>query len=299
MEHIVKKQNDMGSYYNKYIKYKTKYLQLKHIKLNQEGGNYDYTDSKEMIKYLNCIINGLQCDGIPNEKTESNEKPYLLILYGPPASGKTSAIEQITKYLNLSSNNINIDVDKFVYDTKQWKDFTKLLEDDKIKNISYDKLDDDPIIQNIAKQYKNIRSRTSFMINILVGIALMYNYNVVMEMSGRGLEWYMTHIINEFIHYKYNVHIVYPYTDNVNMLYNRSIKRGYEEYRFVSKKFIDEVYVMAKKNFLKILDKKDNYTSILVYDINNTKINDNILFEYNNNKIIYEADTFIKKLLDS
>jgi len=91
-------------------------------------------------------------------------------------------------HLKLSSNNIKIDVDKFVYDTVQWKNFTKLIDKDKIKNISINEIDKNETIQTILKQYKNIRSTTSFMINILVGIALMFNYNVVIEMSGRGLD---------------------------------------------------------------------------------------------------------------
>lgn len=282
-------------YYNKYKKYKNKYILGK---INQIGG-YDHTNSNDMIKYLNCLINGEQCEDTKIEKKKSFDKPYLLILYGPPASGKTKARDLMINHLNLSNNHIQIDVDKFVYDTDQWKEFISKINKEKITGLQISEIDQNDKVKLIQSEYKNIRSKTSNMIHILMGIALMYNYNVTIEMSGRGLDWYMTHIIDEFIHSKYDIYLVYPYTNNLDILYQRAMKRAEKEYRYVNKNFIDEASKAAKENFNKIIDQKDKFNGIIVYDIEKININDkefedSILLEYKGENLMKGDINFFK-----
>jgi len=51
--------SENNNYYHKYVKYKLKYSKIHNGK---QSNGYDHTNSKDTIKYLNCMVNGLQCD---------------------------------------------------------------------------------------------------------------------------------------------------------------------------------------------------------------------------------------------
>lgn len=184
-------------YKHKYTKYKNKYLALSRQSDNKDN-LYDYTNSSEVLKYIHSIL-----------PTTSSTKPYILVLYGPPGSGKTFSKKFVPNELNLDNNYVYFSEDEFAYNTKQFN---------KLKNSNADK-------ETMQSEYNVIRKATSYIIYMMLGLALMYRFNAIIEMTGNGLNWYMTHLIDEFVHHKYDVHLVYPYVNNVDILIERAEKR--------------------------------------------------------------------------
>jgi hypothetical protein len=246
-------------------------------------GGYDYMDASDVIRYLDCRINNNNC--LKNEKGTKlvyNTQPYMLVVYGPPASGKSRAKELMIKEFGLADNYINIDVDQLVYHTNQFQNFKNNTDISDLTNITPNDLDDNPKIQKIIENYKNIRSKTSFFIKVFIGIALMFNYNIVLETTGGGSDW--SNIADDVLNYKYNIYLVYPYTDNIELLINRSISRGLEEHRFVTKKYFYEIFKKSRKNFLRVTEPNNiiKFKAIYVFDASKTSFDNSILFKYIN-----------------
>jgi len=254
-------------YKQKYAKYKNKYIALKH---QHDNILYDYTNSEEVLKYIHSIL---------PKKSNSNPNPYVLVLYGPPGSGKTLSKKFILDELHLDNNYVYFSEDEFAYHTKQFEE---------LKNNSAHKQVD--ILQS---EYNVIRKATSYIMYTLLGLALMYKLNAVIEMTGNGLNWYMTHLINEFHHHKYKIHLVYPYVNDVNILIERSIKRGNKEFRYVPEKYIRDVFVRSKDNFIKLINSEDvvKFNNIYVYDAVKIKLDGSnfkqcIIYQYDSGKIL-------------
>ncbi|XWV26837.1 hypothetical protein QJ857_gp0213 [Tupanvirus soda lake] len=251
-------------------------------------GGYDYTNAQDVLRYLDCRINNTDC--LRNEKgikLESNEQPYLLVVYGPPASGKSYAKDLMIKEFGLSNNYVYIDVDQMVYDTDQFQHFKNTVDVSDLVNINSDDIDTHPKIQMMIETYRKIRSKTNFLLRIFLGIALMFNYNIVLETPGGGSDWF--NIAEELLNNKYDIYLVYPFTNNIEMLVQRSIKRGLAEHRFVQKKYLYDMARRSQKNFLRVLDPLNisKFRAIYVYE---TKPNEfvlsdnNLLFAYVNPK---------------
>ena len=288
------KDNNKQGQYNKKLK---SYLQK---------GGYNYQDAMDILRYIGCIINDTNCNiHEKGNKIQSNEKPYLLILYGPPACGKTFSGEFIIKKLNLKNNYINLNVDQFVYDSNQFQE--SKIDLTKFQNITIDEIDKNPQLQLIEDNYRKIRLKTDFLLQILKNISIMFKYNVVLETTGGAIDFYFKYIINDYYYKKYNIYLVFPYTNNINILFDRSIERGLKECRFVPKEYFKFNFMKSQKNFLKVIN-KDNiikFNGIYVYDIKKFDYQkedfcDSILFKYEkiDNKIIKskENDKFINQI---
>ncbi|XWV26333.1 hypothetical protein QJ857_gp0741 [Tupanvirus soda lake] len=243
---------------------------------------YDYTNKSDVDRYVSEVTNIKPAKYIP----------YLLILYGHPASGKTYAKNFIIEKLNLQDNYIYISEDRFAYDTIQYQQ-QKLVDLTDIKNISKNELENQDKIKFLQESYNRIRKQTKFLMYPLMGSTLMFKNNVILEITGVGLDWYMTTMIDEFYHYKYDVYVVYPFTLDIDFLFDRSITRGFEEKRFLPNKYFDIAVDRSTKNFQKIIseDNIKKFKEIYVYDTKNidqkgTNIEDNILLHYVNGNIV-------------
>ncbi|XWV25072.1 hypothetical protein QJ856_gp0705 [Tupanvirus deep ocean] len=270
----------------KYIKYKSKYINLKKM----SGGNiiepYDYKNKMDVDRYVQQITNVEPASGSPSGR------PYLLVLYGPPASGKTFAKKFIINKLGLSDNYIYISEDRFAYDTIQFNQLQSTDLSD-LKNIPKYEIEKHEKIISLQEAYNSIRKQTKFIMYPLLGSALMFKTNVVLEMTGVGLDWYMATMIDEFYHYKYDIYVVYPFTYDIDFLFNRSVDRGFKEKRFLPSKYFAIAVERSMNNFQKILndDNIKKFKEIYVYDTKNidnkgNNIQDNILLHYVNGNII-------------
>lgn len=188
------------------------------------------------------------------------------VLYGAPGSGKTFAIK------DLKPNYIYLSVD----DTKQ---FTST------KNVETN-------IEIIQTSYKTISKHVSHIMHILFGLTCMYNYNVVLEMTGAGLDWYLIHFIDEFYHYKYNIMLSYFYTRNFDFLFERVEARSFDNYRFITKEHFMATYDRSTRNFKKILEENNikKFSNIIVYD----SMTGNIIYDKelnNTNELLFLLDS--------
>jgi hypothetical protein len=234
---------DEDYYKKEYRRYRKKYNQLKRLL----GGNpfsYDYTTPEGVQEYIKFV----------QSKVTSYENPYLLILYGPPATGKTTAKNVALTELGLASDYVYISEDQFVYDTKQFQELTQRVNIEDLKNLPIEEIINNPEVQLLQQEYNRIRKSTKFLIHVFMGLALMYKYNVVLEMTGNALDWYVTHVVDEFAHYKYENYVVYPKNDNADELYKRSIERGFKEYRFIPSDYFYQTFERSRKNFSKLDD---------------------------------------------
>ncbi|AQN68762.1 hypothetical protein [Saudi moumouvirus] len=243
---------------------------------------YDYKNKMDVDRYVRQITNVEPASG----------KPFLLVLYGPPASGKTFAKKFIINKLGLSDNYIYISEDRFAYDTIQFNQLQSTDLSD-LKNVPKHKVEKHEKITSLQEEYNSIRKQTKFIMYHLLGSAFMFKTNVVLEMTGVGLDWYMTTMIDEFYHYKYDIYVVYPFTYDIDFLFNRSVDRGFKEKRFLPSKYFVTAIDRSTNNFQKILN-EDNikkFKEIYVYDTKNidsegNNIKDNILLHYVNGNII-------------
>lgn len=251
-------------YQSKYNKYKKKYLVLKNM-IGSSNILYDYTNSEDVLKYVNSIL--------PKEK--SNDRPYLLILYGPPGSGKTFNRKLVIKELNLNNNFVYLSEDEYAYNTIQFNNLKNTTDLSNLKNLNQEELEGNEKFVKLQTEYNKIRKATSNMVFILLGLTLMYKHNAVIEMTGAGLSWYMTHVINEFYHYKYDIKLVYPYVENIDTLLKRTRERGFKEKRFLTKKYLNDTIQRSKDNFNKLMhsDEINKFNDVIVYDAENNKGN--------------------------
>jgi hypothetical protein len=249
-------------YQKKYAKYKTKYLAL-----TRQSLLFDYTDQNSTLKFIQSIL-----------PAKPSDKPYVLILYGPPGSGKTFAKDLICGELNLDNNYVYFSEDYFAYHTVQFQELKKSVTDTLTQ-------------EELQAKYNVIKKATSYIIYMLLGITMMYKYNAVVEMTGNGLGWYMTHVIDEFAHYKYGIHLVYPYIDDVNILIQRVEQRARVEFRSTPEQYVRTVFVRAKDNFIKLIESGtiSKFDNIYVYNANGSNnLLDNLIYQYSNHTVLMD-----------
>jgi hypothetical protein len=311
-------------YKQKYQKYKIKYNQLKYKNeiYNLLGGlcepnkKFSYDDMSSVLDY---VKNRYDCTD--NKKTD---KKYIVILYGPPASGKTIsrkiACSYIKNHFNESMSKediyksfIDTGVDDIVYDAyykeemplsvknKMKNTLDKFFEQKKIQpdqRLNYLKLfnhDVSEIINENNKIYMKYRREKNIDdLSALLGIIATYtNHNVFFEISSAYIE-YINNVISTIYWNNYNVVFIYPYTDNIDLLSERSYLRGLNEGRIMSREYIDskikECYDGYQSKIINESDKKsiiNIYKNIMILRYNTNLPND----LYNKiNKFIIDDD---------
>jgi replication-associated recombination protein RarA len=99
-------------YSKKYIKYKNKYFELKYLEnvINMLGGALcSDTNKIQEFKNINDILSYMKQEEECVSKVSTKQK-YIIILYGPPGSGKTDAFHIATKLIteHFNENKYNI-----------------------------------------------------------------------------------------------------------------------------------------------------------------------------------------------
>lgn len=278
----------------KYIKYKQKYLDLQKKKIiyNLIGGNCD-KDIKlihtDIDSTLNFIKNHYECSPL---QTVNN---YFVILYGPPASGKTIARKLACKIIkdNFSEEQLSYDeimksfidtsvddiIAKTIISTKLGDEtYNKTVEEvmieniDKIisrenKNIDYFRknINDQSIqelIKNNSSLYDQYRKYIDELSLVLGAFATYINRNVFFEISSPYID-YVIDLINTVYKWKYKIIFIYPYTDNFDELCKRSDLRGLQIGRFIDCDNINKKIHECYKKYMSDVFNYDNPNSML------------------------------------
>lgn len=245
-------QTNFTKYLHKYFVSKTnKDKQKCKQKICQFGG-YDHTSIDDILAY---VAKKIKQEGHVTQTNinDDQEHKYCILLFGPPASGKSSsslnfAIDLINKkrQSNLTKKNfVEIAIDGFIEDTNEWND-KRVISDNSVS------LDNKTVFLKILDDINN-------MFKLFIYCCALFKLNFSIEMTGydygksvecinivKQLKQNFTKTNNEILKkYGYNIVCMYPYTTNVEMLIKRSEKRGKKSGRIVTandfykKKFIE------------------------------------------------------------
>ena len=286
--------------YKKYLKYKNKYYELKQKNkiIQLFGGNKSCNKNQlitpqDLSSALDYVKNRYNCS---NSKKTSHK--YFVILYGPPASGKTIARKIACDYIKktykeqlslqeILNSFIDTGVDDIVYDINHdgyplKKHFVDLL--DKAFTKSHSKFDveniNKPIVQEQLKKNIDIyfsyrREQNIDGISALLAASASYtNHNVFFETASPSFD-YIKDLINTLFYSNYKILFIYPYTNDPQILIDRSIKRGLEEGRIPPAEFIKKMVTDCHERYLYHTDKKNTDAII------NMKKKDIIFIKYN------------------
>lgn len=209
----------------------------------------DYTDIHNTMKYV-----------LAQESKSGSDKqnPYLLLVYGPPGSGKsTQAINFALDDFNLENDYMHISIDSIIDDTCQYNSQLKK------KNI-----------KRLMNNRRIIKNKVKYLIKVFSNIAIMRKKNVCVEITGRNFRLNINDLILEFKHYGWKIFIIYPYTPDVNILYARILSRAKYELRFLTYDIVKMFYKTARNNFGYVITNKNIFNGIIIYDTKKVKIND-------------------------
>lgn len=261
---------------HKYIyKYINNPKQIYINKLNFYGGKtYDGVDFNSIMEYvtekLNIIIAN-KSQGAPDALK------HLIMLYGPPASGKSKAKEIILNNLNIKSDDyIDINLDDIIGDDKT---YIKTISDLKIR-ASDSRIGINEEIKNEAtKIYFSIRNKANIVFELLLFITRLYNISLVVEVTGGTycsmIWWY--NILSFYKSKQYKITLIYPVVSNSDTIIERAEERGKKIFRFVSSDSIIKSIENAKKNIKTILENKND-------------IFDNIYIYYNDDPLLFSTE---------
>jgi hypothetical protein len=219
---------------------------------------------------------------IANKKTkdasEPNTEKHLIMLYGPPASGKSKAKKIILNKLDIKSDDyIDINLDDIIGDDKT---YIKTINDLKIEASNPNTDISEDIKAKATNIYFSIRNTANVVFELLLFITRLYNISLVVEVTGGTycsmIWWY--NILSFYKSKQYKITLIYPVVSNSTTIINRAEERAKKIFRFVSSNSIIKSIENAKKN-IKTIIKND--------DIN--KIFDNIYIYYNNNEALNDT----------
>lgn len=255
---------------------------------------------QSLIDYI--IAKYKDMDNLPN-----TNKKYIVILYGPPSSGKTLAKKigcyLIKKHLKeqLSEQDIlktfvdsNIDdltYDKYICDEKKVN--CKRLQDKLLEELKkYKKeadISNDTLINttNITNPKINeyiilsgdiyFNNRVDTLSELMISLGSFLNRNIFLE-TASGNMGYIEQILKLLSWYNYIPIIIYPYVlkDNgltdTDLLYERAIDRGNKEGRFVRKEKIEEFTNKSIEKYNDLIINKDHflytYKNLIIYRYN-------------------------------
>ena len=252
---------------------------------------------KDIDSTLNYIKNHYECAPL---QTINN---YFVILYGPPASGKTISRkiackiikeqfpEETLSYEDIFKSFIDTGIDDIVSKTIVSEDRLHksvgeiMIENiDKIistenKNIKYFRENiNEESIQNLLKTnielYIHHRKYVDELSLILGAFATYINRNIFFEIASPNIQ-YIIELINTAYKWKYKIIFIYPYTDNIDELCKRSDIRGLKIGRFIDCNQINKKISDCYKKYISDIINYENPNSML------NLYNDIIILRYN------------------
>ena len=190
-------------------------------------------------------------EGLFKGKLRSN-KPKLILLFGPPASGKGYLYDKVKAKFDINDiNTIDTSVDAFVENDPEYK---REMSASCIKKYSdldcLSKVEENSIMDECTQiylKYKKIADQYSE--------SSMYdgfngNFNVVLEVSGNSFNW-VTDVVLRKLPANYTIILLYPLVDE-RELYVRSCNRAKKVGRYVSREFIKNSIKKCEEIILRI-----------------------------------------------
>jgi hypothetical protein len=280
------KLRQKGIYLNKILDY---YFKMSHNKGNSQYGGLKLNNFDSLLDFLK--------ESYAKAPTTTTKK-YFVILYGPPASGKTIARKiACHKIKELFGENMSMEkiyesfidtgIDEIAYEVE--KD-DKKLKDRLIINLNSIVPDAKNNMRTVTEKINELadssfrlyrENRPDYLSELLYYFAVFLGKNIFFETS-TGDPVYINNVAKSLGYYGYTPIFIYPFINDVNILYKRSIERGLKEGRFLkcSNYGLVEQMTGCLKNYsvnVENISKFKNYL-IFQYDAN---MNNDIFFEMN------------------
>ena len=280
--------------------------ELKQYYKKRGGGTFNSSDFDSIMKYvLEKLSNKIKIKTA--SASGSAKEKHLIMLYGPPASGKSIAKQIMLSKLSIAPDDyidINLD-DIIIGDDETYQTTIETLK--KEHNNSSD-TPSSSIKKKATDTYFEIRNKANLVFELLVFITRLYDISLVVEVTGGTLcsmVWW-DNIMSFFQSKNYKISLIYPVVSDVNTIVSRADKRGKDIFRFVPPEAIQESIEGAKKNIKRILGLPLNrFNNIYIYNnddarfhsLASSKSNEEGLLQLFKEKTIYmkENDKIIKR----
>jgi tRNA uridine 5-carbamoylmethylation protein Kti12 len=244
------------------------------------------------------------------EKEKEKEQKHLIMLYGPPASGKSIAKKIMLSKLGINNDNyIDINLDDIIGDDNKYRETINTLKKNELTKAE--------IEQQAIDVYFDTRKKADLVFELLLFITRLYDISLVVEVTGStfcSMVWW-DKILSFFKSKNYKISLIYPFVENQYTLIKRAAERGKQIYRFISDKTMIDSISNAKKNINRILKESiDNqrFDNIYIYNNEDEKFNtlsdkreelidlfnNNIMYKKEENKTYTSNDESLKHRLD-
>jgi predicted ABC-type ATPase len=219
--------------------------------------------------------------------------PWLIILYGPPGSGKSLTKNILIKRYKLDAESyLSINLDDILYDSKVYQD--AMTNNNFKEQFAQVTSLADPIVSTLANTFKKEYGLAHRVKDIFITIGAMYKYNVVVEVTGIT-DSFMEKITKKYHEFGYNIYLGYPVVTKPSIIYDRILARSKTVCRIVTKDYVDFIIKNAPVLFSKKIITSDLYNAVLAYDAD-TQVDttqhlpsDKIIYEKINNKILIDT----------
>lgn len=278
-------------------------------KMNQTGGGIRKGNLDSLLNYLRGVI---------DDKARKTKRKYFVILYGPPASGKTVARKVACNIINMYFDEtelspqdiyktfVDTGVDEITYNvvSTMENNNNRTVQDVLIENNN-DILGQEKTVGNARNKIKELvassskiyrNDRADSVSELMYFLSVFLEMNVFFE-TASGSAKYIDNILSNLRYYGYIPIVIYPFVNDINILYQRSLQRGLKEGRYLhcdTKYGIQNNMKLSLENYpelKKILELKDIEYAIYMYDANFSSD----IYQQLNNYVFNELD---KKTLE-
>jgi hypothetical protein len=226
---------------------------------------FDPTNNESLNWYINSRLSVVQkCN---------NTTKYMMMLYGPPACGKSRGVSYGIKMIDdmcheklVRDNFLEINLDNIIGDIIEHKKFIDqqmML----LNNIQIEQ-EKNAIIESIKKSYLETRKKHENISEIMIEKCVVKDMNFTLESTGSNFgEWYFD-LFQKLKDKKYKIVLVYPRVTDEELLIKRAYERGLKMGRFITKEdYHNNKYIeKAENNFKNIIQHDELFDIILEYN---------------------------------
>lgn len=178
--------------------------------------------------------------------------PQIIIMYGPPASGKSFIRNRIVSRLNLKDYTY-LNIDDMVEEITEYKEDIKRCKEE-FKKYNYINNIPPSLEEICTKIYFKYRLQIEPIFNKMLDNALKDERDIIIEMTGNNVSWFTSEYDNIYLnnHKIYEFILVYIIAPN-ELIFKRILERAKIIGRYPSKKSVENTIMNAQTNFKNIL----------------------------------------------